>query len=509
MKKEEKILSFNILWFLSILVLIIFIPINLFTILKIPPIWPDEALHADLVLSILNHGVTGTNLLSGTLPGVETFGFGYPPFYFYTSALWFKIFGFSIYKFRLLSLFLGSIFLVLFFVLVPVFKGKSIGKKDKLAKILGILSVIALILDSAFIKVIHIARPEIEVLVLGFLSLLFFLKWQEGKGNKAIFSILSGLLLGVAFITHYLACIFLFSLIFYLFILRLKGFKGLKEFYLFIAAFLFVVFVWVISVFPNIHYLVNDITLRARYKTAAPYWIWVVFASSPFLEKIVYILYLIIGWETVMFTLSNKLIKGYLVLLLNLFSWTLTYIWQTEYSFIYTVIFTYFSLIYLILSSLTLENLLNFKVKAYISILFILITLNLYQSINSLNRFKNDHYSYEAYSKSLVASIPKGVNVYSSAIPDPYFALIGRNTIFEFPVLPTTKTEMEKVLNKSDYIIFNSSLESIVSGNVVVPYINKNAEGFYEVSGQNQYGVTIIKLKPRNERVASELNNNR
>ena len=105
---------------------------------------------------------------------------------------------------------------------------------------------------------------------------------------------------------------------------------------------------------------------------------------------------------------------------------------------------------------------------------------------------------------SLLFLCPPNATVYISAIPDPYFVFKERNRnnlIYEYPIFPTSKESLLKVLDNTDYIIFNSPLESIVVGDLVSPYITSNAEEVIPLNLPFQYEVFIVKLKPKDERV--------
>lgn len=472
-------------------------------LLSMPPVWPDEALFVDSALNILHEGRNGTDLLKGTLPGVETFGFGYPPLYFYTTAAWIKVFGFSIYTQRLLSLGLGTLFPILFFVVVIKLFNKQVLKKTVPLLVIS-TTLLLLITDPAFTKAIHIARPEIEVLVLGFVSLLFYLKSQDKK-NPVILNILSGFFLSLAFLTHYLAVIFLLGIFLHSLILSPKSNLISKKNILFLASFSIPIFIWLLLISKDIHYLLADITLRLRYRTTSPYWIWMVFSSSSLITKLQYIFYFIITWELILNSLLFKNRNRILVTILLVLSWIWTYIWQTEYSFIYTVVFVYLGLTLLINTTFDLkENTSQLKFRILFIITLFFISSNIWYQLSTAHNYSGGNFDYNLYTDKILGLIPDDIStVYLSAIPDPYYGFKGyrNNKLYEYPGLPTNKENLLKVLDETDYIVFNSPLESIVVGDVVSPYIQANATSISPVVGDNQYQAFVIKLKPRGIRV--------
>lgn len=164
--------------FLVFNLVIVFILIGLALFLKEPPVWPDEAIYADIAQNLVQDNRLGTDLWRETIPGVENYALWYPPVFFYLLSFWFKIFGFSIINQRLLS-FLMAIVVIIFYTLLS----KELIKKDKnnLALIV-ILSLFGLISDVVFLKASRVSRPEIFILAFGFVAFWFF--WQSLKGEK-------------------------------------------------------------------------------------------------------------------------------------------------------------------------------------------------------------------------------------------------------------------------------------------------------------------------------------
>lgn len=100
--------------------------------------------------------------------------------------------------------------------------------------------------------------------------------------------------------------------------------------------------------------------------------------------------------------------------------------------------------------------------------------------------------------------VPKNKTVFLSAIPDPYFGFKKKrdkqNKLYEFPVLKTDKKNYLKILNDSDYLIYTGSYETLVFGNFLQSYIEKNKEEVYYLNEPYQYQALIIKLKPKTKR---------
>lgn len=501
MTKNRIPISIRLIWLISAIAFSLLLLFNVSFLLQIPPVWPDEVFIADSALNILSENRNGTDLLKGTLPGVENFGWGYPPLFFYTTAIWFKMFGFSIYNQRLLSAVLGLVFLPLFFLVTAKLVNNQ-QLRHKLPLILLLVITALLATDEAFIKAMHIGRPEIEVLVFGFVGLFFYLKSLDKKSGN-IFSIACGFFISLAFLSHYLAIIFLSGFFLHSLLLNPKKFLTTKKHWLILAAFLIPVFIWLFLISNNINHLLNDVALRLRYKTTSPYWIWLVFSSSSLITKLQYILYFIITWELALEVLITRSKNGLLVLLLLFFSWFWTYQWQAEYSFIFTVIFTYLGLAYLIFANFDIKkNITQAKFKIFIALSLFMLIGNSWNHLNHLLNSANGNYDYHLYTNQILELVPDNTTVYLSAIPDPYYGFKdrGSNKLHEYPIMAAEKASLLKILDETDYIVFNAPLESIVVGDVVNPYISANSADIKTIGGKFEYRAFIIKLKPRNSR---------
>lgn len=501
MTKYKITISSRLIWLIFTSIFSIALLFNASYLLSIPPVWPDESFIADSAMNILKENRNGTDLLKATLPGAENFGWGYPPLFFHTTAIWFKIFGFSIYNQRLFSLFLGQIFLISFFILGS--KLVDTPRKNKiglilLASITGLLAT-----DEAYIKAIHIGRPEIQVLVFGFSSLYFYVKSLDKKAGN-IPSLLTGFFISLAFLSHYLAIIFLSSYFFHQIFLNPKRFLFSKKNWLLLITFIFPVLIWLFIISNNLIHLINDVSLRLKYKTTSPYWIWLIFSGPSLITKLQYILYFIITWELAFNVWLSKSKNGVLIFLLLAFSWFWTYQWQAEYSFIPTVVFTYLALGFLIFSTYnSTDPSQKTKFKTYLGICLIMLLINIWGHINISQKFAGNNYDYNLYTKRILELVPDYTTVYISAVPDPYFAFkeSRSNKLHEPPVMATETTGLLTALDETDYIIFNAALESIMLGDIVSPYIQKNAADIITVGDNFQYQVFVIKLKPKDSRI--------
>lgn len=484
----------------GLILIFLFYSIYYVYVLKVPPVWPDEALLADLSLNLLKEGRFGSDLLKNMVPGVEFFGFGYPPLFFFSLAGWFKVVGFSILSQRVLSLVAGTLFSLIFIQVVKLFIKPKNGIVDEK---FPVMVLTLLFLDHSFQKATTMSRPEIVVLLLGFVAVIIYFK--KIKYSYAI----SGLTLGLAFLFHYLAIIFILSfMVLFAYKYRMRVFTEKKVHYFLIGLTSPILF-WLFSIYEHLQYQIQDFFLRFQYKSNAPNWISTVFSGQLIDLKLIYVLYISVLFLFFAKVLKSPILKNVFAFSLLIFSWIFSYTWQTEYSFIYVPVFSLFSLSCLIFSNvqeLSLRKILkSWNTFASVAIFILILIISTYQFINRVAQLGGENYSYEQFDENISALIPDNVTVYVSSIPDPYYSLVKKNnlTIYQFPSLPTPRKLLLSVLDKSDYIIFNLPLETITIGEMIVaPYIQKNTEQVWKIGYYGQYETLVIKLAPRNQRLS-------
>ena len=83
------------------------------------------------------------------------------------------------------------------------------------------------------------------------------------------------------------------------------------------------------------------------------------------------------------------------------------------------------------------------------------------------------------------------------------FLALKRNqtiTFYQFLGLPGFKNTYLRMLDKSDYIIYNGTYD-YVYGDLLPRYLEKNKKDVFEIyNGPDQYQGIIVKLVPKNKR---------
>jgi predicted membrane-bound mannosyltransferase len=207
--------------FIILTILVIFFCLISFPLfLKIPPIWFDEGEFANMIRNYLTEGRLGLDITKA-VPGFEVHNYLYPPIFFLINIIWFKVVPFSIYNQRLLIFIISLIFIFIYYKFINLFIRN---------KFLIFLSIIALIIDDIFIYNSRFSRPDIPLLLFGFISLYLYQKCLTIKFNlKAILlCITSGLFAVLAFLTHYIGffiLLILFSFQVYITVVDKRLFK--------------------------------------------------------------------------------------------------------------------------------------------------------------------------------------------------------------------------------------------------------------------------------------------
>lgn len=468
--------------------------------LKDPAIWPDEAIWADIANNILKEGRLGTDLLSGTFPGIEKCACWYPSLFFYTIAGWFKLFGLSIISLRLLSVIFSILFLIVFYLFSKLFT-KS--------RWVPILTISLLIIDLTFIRTARLSRPEIFIMFWGMLSFYLFKtaeNYPSTKKGKLLIA-LSGISASFAVLNHFFGIFYFFALITYLLIKdRLKVFLS-PGIYLLSFSFLLPVIIWLILIHPYWDILREQLTLVMTRKGSSQIWMLVVFRDRMWSLKLAYLGYLL---TTLIFLIygSLKRSRQYLFLSVTLaVTWIFFIDGKELWYTIYILPLTYLAATLLLEQTLHTKSIFKFGRYLLISIILLLLLLpNLNLHYNAIASMAGDNFSYSKFTESILKVIPDRKTVFLSSIPDPYFGFKKyqrQNTLYEFPLLPT-KTFTEdylKVLEKSDFIIYNGSYEGVYMPDFLPQYIEKNSLKTYKIIEKGQYQAIVVELKPKEQRV--------
>lgn len=486
------------LLFLTVL-LLIYCYFSLPLLLKIPPIWTDEAFYTDTVINIQNNNRVGTDLLK-TIPNYnfDKLTLYYPPIFLYSLAFWLKILPFSIFNQRLFSLLISIGVLILVYLCSVKLLKKS--KKTWLC----FLPVIGLAVDDMFLYSSHISRPEIILLLIALLSFYIVINSDKNIIKTSLIELVSiGLLSAAAFLTHFIGVIYIISYIVYIFLYsKIEALKKLK-FYIFIFFLVIPLVIWfTVTVLPQIDTFKMQLMLTNSRKNFDHWrWIWL-FKFQPLSVILINLLYFLLSIILLLFSFF-KIKRNRNFLLINIFismSWIFAIVGKNIPYFVLPLPFIYLSVIILLEEAIQF----NYFKKLSLIIVCLIFLLNINIFLNKLQKNSGSNYSYNKFINKILEIIPDNKAVFLSVIPDPYYGFYQNkrnNQLQEYPPFQTAKINYINTLNQSDYIIINGLYEAPVFGTLLLDYISVNNELITKIIDINQYNAAIIKLKPVKERL--------
>lgn len=493
--------------FSFVLLLFTYLFLKAIFILKIPPIWRDESVFSAIAYNIINYHEIRLDLWGDSFIGSTQHYLAYPPIFFYLLSLWLKVWGFSIYAQRSLTILAGiAFFTIFYYFLKQTVKNLGINSSIKLGPVY-FLVIFALVFDSTFFITTTASRPEIFVLITGILSLIFFQKAEMKNGIKKrdFFLKLSGALAGVTFLLHFIGIFFFLSEIAYLLVIYRSNFFKKRIFNFFMLYFFIPILLWIMSLIPNIELFIKQAELIFLSRTSGPNWYHMVL-SSPSLElRTLYISYLVVSIFFLIYSLTSKNKKNLLFVILLLLSWILSYFGRIQPYAAFPLPIVYTCLTILVVESLTHRGRI-FKflfvkwIGGLLSITLIGLNFNfMYQNALSLG---GDDYSYEYFSKKVLEIIPPGKTIYLATIPNLYYAFKerGDNKFYQYSEVPISREIYINSLNQVDYIVYNGPYEGPELSSVTKDYVSNNTSKFFYINEPFQYGAIVIELKPRDQR---------
>lgn len=317
----------------------------------------------------------------------------------------------------------------------------------------------------------------------------------ELRDNKQVklWYLLVGLISGLATLTHFTGVIF-FIAIFADIILGKKGkVSGL------LAGFSLPIIVWLISMYPNYPIFLEQLSLQAQFRQVIKTYILFIMQQDQLETKVILLIYIVLS--TITTGIIFKLKRFYYLAIGLWLAWIVYLAGELGWYMIYIVPFIY------ILSSLSSYHLLsnekNYKFLSFFLVILLstLLLLHTKSHLKQLAEYDQYQDSYNRLIHKIKSHIPFGRVIYLSSIPDLYFDLKNNYQLYEFPNLLPKKNKYIEILDKSDFIVINFHLEKMLVGELLIGYIALNTTEefvFLELGDDN---LSVIKLKPRNERV--------
>lgn len=448
------------------------------TFLSDPAVWPDEAIFFDTSSNIANNGSMATNLFKDAIPGLQIRALWYPPLYFYASSSWMSTFGQSIESSRTFSFLLSIASLGVFFCIVKMlFKNWGY----------AYFGTILLMFDSAFDTASKVARMDMLLFFFLLLGIWGYLLARRYK--KLIFFFLTGIVLALGILTHPLGFIAPFLILMFMIMEKERIKKKISSLASIMIPICLGLLIWYVNIAHYVSFFLLQYKLQlARKATEIPYALTLF--QKDFSWWLLFVAYIIIAVSLTYFSFKYRNWLSWFCLT-GFFISFIALMWGKEiWYLLYFQPFITLSILTLLKIVKSQKNDLLFM--AVIGLSFVILIINFNFLFNKLSLSKKTNYT--KFADTVSNAIPNGSTVFLSTIPDPYFSLIKRRsiTLLEFPTVPISDKSYEKLLNTSDYVIFN-----FLSDKRLTDYLRKNIEKTIEVGQGSGYTTYVLKLRSR------------
>lgn len=481
------------------LIILIFIGLSLVVLLNFPPIWPDEALYADVVRNYFAQGQLKVSILGNMLLGAKEHAYWNPPMFFYLLIFWFKLFPQDIFHLRLLSLSVSVCYLVITGLII-----KQLW--PKISFLVFTIFLLFITTNQIFFGAAHVSRPEIFVLLFGSLALLCYIWSEKYRPNnilkRRLLLIVSGFWCSITFLIHMLGLMFLLAILSHWFYKKRQKIFHDVGFYLFLLVFALPLIIWLITLIPHWQIFAAQMFLAVQNKTlGSPSFVNIIRFSSwrLKLEFVNYIaMTVLVFWYVI--RKSNKIKMQILVIFLAL-AWLIQFSGKMLWYFVYIIPFAYLGLIITFKTSPY-----NMVRKIVLFSLFLALFLNLDQLREILFNNYTHRNDYYIFTTALAKEIPRGKKILIAVIPTPYFGLINSNDyeIYQIPALNTNKNTYLETLNRIDYVVYSEDYNYLGLRDLFKKYIALNTQRTIPINIADFIKAYIFELKPVTLRVSTE-----
>lgn len=494
-------------------------------LLKSPSVWHDETLFANVAYNIIHENRVGIDIEGDINPDLIECACWYPPGFFYTLAIWFKIFGFSIENQRILTVLIGGLYIILIYLLIRLFL-KEPDKKFSNNFWLWPIVFIGLLADYMFLRSTRIARPEIYVLFFGTAMIYLYLKSIEKRKGILNFILIlgSGLLAGWTVLLHPVAIFFPAAVFLHALITRNIRIFTYKNLYLYVLGLLIPVSIWLYSFYPKLDFIKKQMFGATDVKNMGDVWLFMVFQGNYFGGKVIYSIYLIITFifislailyfiryyktrEELFIQRKNK----YLMLgILLVFSWIMSMYGKQFWYSVFPLPFVYIAFVFILIEArnkklLIPKTLVEYTLVFVQGAFLLLLFYNARQNFYEFRPLLGNNYSYHKLGEKVLKLVPENKTVFLAGGPNLYYVFQERNTnkLITFTGLPGQEKEFYKLLNKVDYIVGAEPFIDPMFGDFLQVYVQKNKQEVTITTPEPlQYTDSVIKLKPVKERVS-------
>jgi 4-amino-4-deoxy-L-arabinose transferase-like glycosyltransferase len=458
-----------------------------------PPVWPDEAIYAEVVQNVITSGKIKSNLWKDAIINIQTKAMWNPPLFFYEYALWQRIWGVSIYYQRALVQIVGFSTLFILYLLT----------KKKQSTLQQLLPLTLWVTNIVVAKSTRLARPEMFVLMFGLLGMYLVLNADEYKKNTSyLIYIFAGLAFGMTILHHIIGIIFIAGLLLSI-TFQIKS-ALFKKYLAVLLTCLTVLLPWLLDIYYNWNTFSQQFKLSSYPRSLVSSWLQVDVVTGDLLQKIIILGYialtgyvLMLLFKSIFFAKQKANTPHILAASTLIVAWILSVKGKSEFYSIYPITLTILATHYFMTSSTFIKH-----KKRILAIAICVLIAQSIQTLSLLTSALEHKYVYEDFARAIALEIPESSSVFLTAIPDPYYGLVNKKGIalYEFPAVPIARDKYLAILNSSDYIVYNGHFEAHLFGDFMTNYIKQNLDTKSEVHSGG-YNAFVFKLVDRSKRV--------
>lgn len=396
---------------------------------KYPSPGGDEPGFVDVAVNVMTRGVVGTPAYEGLLPGAEHHVYWQPPLYFLGLAGWFTTVGVGLVQARMFSVCWAVTLVILMYAMA----------RRHAAPVPSLIAAVLLAVSYWLTNRADVARMDAMCIALTFASILMY-QCARDRARLALFG-LSGLLAGLAFLTHPLGIVAITTLAIHLVVSERRGVLRTPRTFLVLACFAVPMAGWLGFILQDLESFRLQMSAQlARKQQLGSYWYQFWMARTHALSLAVVLG--AAGWLSIVSLRkrADLLIPIAFVCALG----ASTYGRETGY-------FSYFYPWACCALAVLLDRMPRGRPLAYVAVLLALANE---LAILGHDIYRYRHRDYGALTRAVRDVVPLGSTVFiGPSEVSPYFALLGRNPMRMF--VPTSTTDPQahrRAAEASDFI---------------------------------------------------------
>ena len=470
-------------WITACLFIVSVLPFTFVThslFISSPEVQQDEAVIYDITHSLVTRGVLATNLYSTAVPSLSKYTYTHPPLYFYFLAGWIRVFGDSLETGRMLSVLLGFVSLLLFFILA-----RAIIKNTPLAA----AGTFLLSMDSFFSGSARLIRMDMLSFVFVLMGILSYVRVMHTNLPRRLLP--AGIFGGLAVLTHPLGLLAPLVILADILTDKLPRKTILNKSLPIILPTLVFLAVWFLSMGNSFIVFTSQFMGMLAYKRINPSMLSLILDYGIVAELVrigITISSILVGIAAYI-RLRDRMTKFLIVSLII----TVVVVYSSK-EWVYSLYICPFFLLTM-LRKLTPPAEVWYRTASMVLLIAYTVVNVLILWVELRQQYPG--YAYHDYTRLIRKVLPKQATVLLYSIPDPYFDLRKRTglTLIEMAHL-TPPQEMVRLINESDYVIYDELETSPLS--IFPQNIAKYTTIIPTPNGDRLF---VIQLIPKTQRI--------